>query len=104
MIRVFIAAPTPMQRAGLRAMLDGADITVVGDAGSLAEARAAHAAVDVLLLAGADALAGPGGPDRRRRPGGLAGDPPAARLGPGAPRRHQRRVASGGPGGGAGAG
>ena len=32
--RVFVVAPTPMVRAGLRAMLEAADVPVVGEAGS----------------------------------------------------------------------
>ena len=32
--RVFVVAPTPMVRAGLRSMLEAADVVVVGEAGS----------------------------------------------------------------------
>lgn len=49
MTRVFIAAPTPMMRAGLRAMLEGGDLQVAGEAPSLADADGLRG-VDVLVL------------------------------------------------------
>jgi DNA-binding NarL/FixJ family response regulator len=48
MIRVFIVAPTPALRAGLRAMLAGDGLEVVGEAPALA----LTAAADVVLMAG----------------------------------------------------
>jgi DNA-binding NarL/FixJ family response regulator len=48
--RVFIVAPTPALRAGLRAMLAGEGVEVVGDA----PAPALGPAADVVLLAGED--------------------------------------------------
>lgn len=50
MTRVFIIAPTPALRAGLRAMLAGDGIEVVGEAPAAAVAPAA----DVVLVAGED--------------------------------------------------
>jgi DNA-binding NarL/FixJ family response regulator len=54
-IRVFVAAPTPMMRAGLRAMLDADDLSVVGEAPSLSDVQEELRGVDVLVVA-ADAL------------------------------------------------
>ena len=55
MTNVFIAAPTPMMRAGLRAMLDSADTHVVGETPSLADVGAPGRVllqdVDVLVVA-----------------------------------------------------
>ncbi len=50
MTNVFIAAPTPMMRAGLRAMLETNDLHVVGEAPSLADLRGALQNVDVLVV------------------------------------------------------
>ena len=56
-VRVFVVAPTPFARAGLRAMLeeDGADVLVVGQ-GSLDEAGAALPEADVVVVSGDEAL------------------------------------------------
>nr|MBA4115516.1 response regulator transcription factor [Rubrobacter sp.] len=56
-VRVFIVAPTPFARAGLRAMLeeDGADVLVVGQ-GSLDEAGSALPEADVVVVSGDEAL------------------------------------------------
>jgi len=58
-VRVFIVAPTPFARAGLRAMLEeagaGADVLVVGQ-GSLDEAGAALPEADVVVVSGDEAL------------------------------------------------
>ena len=50
MISVLVAAPTPMMRAGLRAMLETDDLRVVGEAPSLAEVRDLQG-LDVLVVA-----------------------------------------------------
>src|SRR5262245_20469494 len=50
MIAVLVAAPTPMMRAGLRAMLDSEDLRVVAEAPSLADLTQLHG-VDVLVVA-----------------------------------------------------
>jgi DNA-binding NarL/FixJ family response regulator len=55
MIRVFIAGPTPMIRAGLRTLLAGADIVVAGEAPGVADA--ALDAVDVVVVANDELLA-----------------------------------------------
>ena len=55
MTQVFIAAPTPMLRAGLRAMLESDDIRVVGEAAAISNLEDPLAGVDVLLL-GDDSL------------------------------------------------
>ena len=60
MTRVSIAAPTPMMRAGLRAMLASDDVQVVGEAASLDEAAAELPEADVLVVAGDELLAGGG--------------------------------------------
>lgn len=51
--RVFVVAPTPMARAGLRSMLEAVEgLEVVGESGSPAlRASAAFAAADVVLVA-----------------------------------------------------
>jgi DNA-binding NarL/FixJ family response regulator len=52
MTRVFVAAPTPMMRMGLRGMLAEADgVEVVGDAPSLSEYASEVAEADVLVVA-----------------------------------------------------
>lgn len=59
MTNVFIAAPTPMMRAGLRAMLETADLSagsgqalrVVGEVPSLADVSGELQGVDVLIIA-----------------------------------------------------
>ena len=53
MTGVFIAAPTPMMRAGLRAMLETPDLRVVGEARSLADIEddLPTLGVDVLVVA-----------------------------------------------------
>lgn len=48
-VAVAIAAPTPMLRAGLRALLSGEDIQVVGDAPSLSELSMELPEADVLV-------------------------------------------------------
>ncbi len=48
-VAVTIAAPTPMLRAGLRALLSGDEIQVVGDASSLTEVRLDLPEADVLV-------------------------------------------------------
>ena len=48
-VAVAIAAPTPMLRAGLRALLSGDDIQVVGDASSLTELSMDLPDADVLV-------------------------------------------------------
>jgi DNA-binding NarL/FixJ family response regulator len=60
MTRVAIAAPTPMMRAGLRAMLATDEVQVVGEAASLDEAMAEVPDADVLVAAGAELLEGGG--------------------------------------------
>ncbi|MFL5734127.1 MAG: DNA-binding response regulator, partial [Chloroflexia bacterium] len=60
MIRVSIAAPTPVMRAGLRAMLASDEVQVVGDAASLEEALAESPDADVLLVTGEELLEGGG--------------------------------------------
>jgi DNA-binding NarL/FixJ family response regulator len=51
MVRVWIAAPTPALRLGLRALLDAASIDVVGESGtSLDDAGVDLAAIDVFVL------------------------------------------------------
>ncbi len=56
--RVFVVAPTPFARGGLRAMLEGAEtsasVLVVGEAGSLA--RPGFAGADVVVVAGDEAV------------------------------------------------
>lgn len=56
--RVFVVAPTPMVRAGLRSMLEAADVLVVGEAGSPAGPvpDPSFAAADVLLVADEELL------------------------------------------------
>ena len=59
--RVFVVAPSPVMRAGLRSMLaavDGADVEVVGQAAGLAgaELEPALSGADVVLLADEDLL------------------------------------------------
>ncbi len=56
--RVFVVAPTPMVRAGLRSMLEAADLVVVGEAGSPAEPvpEPSFSAADVLLVADEELL------------------------------------------------
>lgn len=55
LVSVAIAAPTPMMRAGLRALLASDDIRVVADAASLVELSMERPHVDV-LVATADAV------------------------------------------------
>ena len=52
--RVFVVAPTPMVRAGLRSMLEAADVVVVGEAGPVSELSLSDA--DVLLVADEESL------------------------------------------------
>ncbi len=56
--RVFVMAPTPMVRAGLRSMLEAADVVVVGEAGSPAESvpEPSLSDADVLLVADEELL------------------------------------------------
>ena len=56
-VRVFVVAPTPFTRAGLRAMLEeaGADVLVVGR-GSLDEAGPALLEADVVVVSGDESL------------------------------------------------
>lgn len=54
MTRVYVAAPTPMMRAGLRAMLTSGDIEVVGESASLGEVRIPSSGLDVLVVADPD--------------------------------------------------
>jgi DNA-binding NarL/FixJ family response regulator len=61
MIRVFVVAPTPVTRAGLRSMLDnnieGTDVRVVGEAASpTTPDPSALSEADVVLLAGEELL------------------------------------------------
>ena len=57
-MRVFVVAPTPFARAGLRSLLEGVetgsgvDLLVVGEAGSLDEPGTAFPEADVVLVAG----------------------------------------------------
>src|SRR5436305_1605306 len=60
MTRVGIAAPTPMMRAGLRAMLAADEIQVVGEAASLDEALVELPGADVLVVTGEELLEGSG--------------------------------------------
>ena len=53
--KVFIVAPTLMLRSGLRSMLapvEGSEVEVVGEAGSISAAEPVPADVDVVLVAG----------------------------------------------------
>jgi DNA-binding NarL/FixJ family response regulator len=58
--RVFIVAPTPFARAGLRSLLEevgaGADVIVVGEASSLDEPEPALLEADVVIVAGDETL------------------------------------------------
>ena len=62
LVRVFIVAPTPFARAGLRSLLEGvetgagADLIVVGEAGSLDEPGPAFPEADVVVVAGEETL------------------------------------------------
>lgn len=58
-VTVGIVAPTPMVRAGLRALLGGDNISIVGDAPSLADLSLSMSVVDVLVVAGELLLSGP---------------------------------------------
>lgn len=58
--RVFIVAPTPFARAGLRAMLAGDGVLVVGEAGSLADHEISGA--DVLVMVGEELFEEAGAP------------------------------------------
>jgi deazaflavin-dependent oxidoreductase (nitroreductase family) len=51
-IGVLIAAPTPMMRAGLRAMLETDELRVVGEASSLNDLDAAQTDIDAFVIAG----------------------------------------------------
>jgi len=72
MVHVLIAAPTPALRAGLRALLVGTGIAIVGEAGSLAAPSAIPPGVDVLIIGDEGLLA-----DAERA---LAGEPRYAAL------------------------
>ena len=50
MTRVLVVAPTPMMRAGLRAMLTTSEIEVVGETASLLELAQRPIDTDVLVL------------------------------------------------------
>jgi DNA-binding NarL/FixJ family response regulator len=56
--RVFVVAPTPMVRAGLRSMLEAADVVVIGEAGSPAGPvpEPSLSDADVLLVADEELL------------------------------------------------
>lgn len=58
--RVFIVAPTPFARTGLRSLLEeigaGADVIVIGEAGSVDEPESALLEADVVMVAGDEAL------------------------------------------------
>jgi DNA-binding NarL/FixJ family response regulator len=54
--RVFIAAPTPMMRAGLRAMLESPDLQVAGESASVVTAGPDLLGVDVLLVGSPELL------------------------------------------------
>ncbi len=54
--RVFVVAPTPMVRAGLRSMLEAADVVVVGEAGSPTGSEPSLSDADVLLVADEESL------------------------------------------------
>ena len=62
--RVFIVAPTPFARAGLRTMLEGADeragreaeVLVIGEAGSLVEPGPVLSGADIVVVAGDEPL------------------------------------------------
>jgi DNA-binding NarL/FixJ family response regulator len=59
--RVFVVAPTLMLRSGLRSMLapvEGSEVEVAGEAGSLSAAETAAPDVDVVLVAGEEATEG----------------------------------------------
>jgi len=58
MIRVFIIAPTPMMRAGLRTMLTTEEMQVVGEASTPAEFTSVLAEIDVVVVADEELLAG----------------------------------------------
>ncbi len=58
MIRVFIIAPTPMMRVGLRTMLTTAEMQVVGEASTPAEFTSVLAEIDVVVVADEELLAG----------------------------------------------
>lgn len=51
MVSLFIIAPTPVLRAGLRIMLGSPEIHVVGEAAELAQFSAARTGAEVLLIA-----------------------------------------------------
>ena len=57
--RVFVVAPTPVTRAGLRSMIanaEGLEVRVVGEAASLADPSSALSEADVVLLADEELL------------------------------------------------
>lgn len=59
--RVLVVAPTLMLRSGLRSMLapiEGSEVEVVGEAGSLSAAETAFSDADVVLVAGEEATEG----------------------------------------------
>jgi len=58
MTRVLIAAPTPALRAGLRALVSAADIEIVGEVAVLGAPEVDMSAVDVVLVADVELLAG----------------------------------------------
>ncbi len=54
--RVFIVAPTPVARAGLRFLLEGEDISVVGEAGGIVGLDPGALLADVVVVAGEELL------------------------------------------------
>ncbi len=51
MIRVFVIAPTPMMRVGLRTILTNGEMQVVGEAAMLAEPATELSGIDVVVIA-----------------------------------------------------
>ena len=72
MIKIFIAAATPVTRAGLRAMLSGPTVQVVGESATLTELAASWDAADVLVVGDEDLLRNFRGGDGIRPLGVLA--------------------------------
>ena len=58
MIRVFVAARTPMMRVGLSTILTNQDMQVVGEAAMLAESTIELSGIDVIVLAEEELLEG----------------------------------------------
>jgi AmiR/NasT family two-component response regulator len=54
--RVFVVAPTPTMRAGLRSMLEAANLLVVGEAGLSAGPVPPLSGADVVLVADEELL------------------------------------------------